>query len=94
MSFESGNEDPIDISVPMSFESANEDPIEINPLKKKKWARSANYSPQEDEALGSVHPAYNPSFLACFLVGTVFFSHNKSANIIFQPAYQRSRTGS
>jgi hypothetical protein len=51
MSFESANEDPIDISVPMSFESLNEDPIEINPLKMKKWARSANYSPQEDEAL-------------------------------------------
>jgi hypothetical protein len=51
LSFESANEDPIDISVPMSFESLNKDPIEINPLKKKKWARSANYSPQEDETL-------------------------------------------
>ena len=39
--------DTVDIdymSVPISFESLNEDPIEINPLKKKKWARSANYS--------------------------------------------------
>jgi hypothetical protein len=37
---------------------------------------------------GSVHPAYNPSFSA----GTVFFSHNKSANSVFQPTYQHSRT--
>jgi hypothetical protein len=27
-----------------------------------------------------------------FLTGTIFFSHNKSANSIFQPAYQPSRT--
>jgi hypothetical protein len=30
-------------------------------------------------------------FLTYFLVGIVFFSHNKSANSIFQPAYQHSR---
>jgi hypothetical protein len=41
----------------------------------------------------SVRPAYNPSFSACFSVGTVFFSHNKSANSVFQPAYQLNRTG-
>jgi hypothetical protein len=41
---------------------------------------------------GSVHLAYNP-FFSAFLAGTVFFSHNKSANSIFQPAYQHSRTG-
>jgi hypothetical protein len=29
----------------------------------------------------------------CFSTGTIFFSHNKSANSIFQPAYQHSRTG-
>jgi hypothetical protein len=27
-----------------------------------------------------------------FLTGTVFFSHKKSANSIFQPAYNSSRT--
>jgi hypothetical protein len=41
------------------------------------------------EYKGPVHPAYNPSFSA----GTVFFSYNKSANSVFQPAYQHSRTG-
>jgi hypothetical protein len=39
------------------------------------------------------------SLLALFIrlfqlsVGTVFFSHNKSVNSIFQPAYQHSRMG-
>jgi hypothetical protein len=42
---------------------------------------------------GPVHPAYNPSFSACFSARIVFFSHNKSANNVFQPAYQHSRTG-
>jgi hypothetical protein len=28
-----------------------------------------------------------------FSVGTVFFSHDKSANIVFQPAYQPNQTG-
>jgi hypothetical protein len=32
-------------------------------------------------------------FQLVFLVGTVFFSHNKSVNSIFQPGYQHSRTG-
>jgi hypothetical protein len=32
-------------------------------------------------------------FQLVFSVGTVFFSHNKSANNVFQLAYQRSRTG-
>jgi hypothetical protein len=32
-------------------------------------------------------------FQLVFSVGTVFFSHNKSANSVFQPAYQHSRTG-
>jgi hypothetical protein len=33
---------------------------------------------------GPVHPAYNPYFSACFFsAGTVFFSHNKSANSVF-----------
>jgi hypothetical protein len=32
-------------------------------------------------------------FQLIFLAETVFFSHNKSANNIFQPAYQHGRTG-
>jgi hypothetical protein len=31
-------------------------------------------------------------FQLVFSAGTVFFSHNKSANSVFQPAYQHSRT--
>jgi hypothetical protein len=46
-----------------------------------------------DQHNGPVHPAYNPYFSAYFSVKTVFFSHNKSANSVFQPAYQHSRTG-
>jgi hypothetical protein len=37
-----------------------------------------------------VHPAYNLSFSADFLGRIIFFSHNKSANSIFQLAYQHS----
>jgi hypothetical protein len=40
-----------------------------------------------------VYPAYNPSFQFVFSAGTIFFSHNKSTNSVFQPAYQHSRTG-
>jgi hypothetical protein len=40
------------------------------------------------ENYGSVHPACNPYFSACFSARTVFFSHNKSTNSVFQPAYQ------
>jgi hypothetical protein len=36
---------------------------------------------------GSVHLAYNPFFQLVFSAETVFFSHNKSANNIFRPAY-------
>jgi hypothetical protein len=32
-------------------------------------------------------------FQFVFLVRTVFFSHHKSVNSVFQPAYQHSRTG-
>jgi hypothetical protein len=32
-------------------------------------------------------------FQLVFSAGTVFFSHNQSANGVFQPAYQHSRTG-
>jgi hypothetical protein len=39
---------------------------------------------------GLVHPAYNP--YSSTLSETVFFSHNKSVNSVFQPAYQHSRT--
>jgi hypothetical protein len=41
---------------------------------------------------GPVHLAYNPSYSAFFLAGTVFFSQKKSANSVFQPAYNSSRT--
>jgi hypothetical protein len=39
------------------------------------------------EYIGHVHSAYNPSFSA----ETIFFSHNKLANNVFQTAYQHSR---
>jgi hypothetical protein len=42
---------------------------------------------------GLVHPAYNPYFLAYFSAKIMFFSHNKSANSVFQSAYQHSRKG-
>jgi hypothetical protein len=42
----------------------------------------------------SVYLAYNPSFSACFLSRNSIFSHNKSANSVFQSAYRHSRTGS
>jgi hypothetical protein len=32
-------------------------------------------------------------FQLVFSAGTIFFFHNKSANSVFQPAYQHSRTG-
>jgi hypothetical protein len=45
-------------------------------------------------SLGPVHLAYNPSYSVCFFsVGTIFFSHKKSANSIFQLVYQLNRTG-
>jgi hypothetical protein len=44
--------------------------------------------PRMHVSIGPVHPAYNPYFS----VEIVFFSHNKSANSVFQPAYQHSRT--
>jgi hypothetical protein len=36
-----------------------------------------------DGEYGPVGPAYNPYFQFVFLVGTIFFSHNKSANSVF-----------
>jgi hypothetical protein len=33
------------------------------------------------------------TFQLVFSAGTMFFSHNKSANSVFQPTYQHSRTG-
>jgi hypothetical protein len=56
------------------------------------WAASSHGHPWLID-IGSVHPAYNSSFSACFLAGTVFFSHNKSVNSVFQSVYQHSRTG-
>jgi hypothetical protein len=41
----------------------------------------------------SVHPVYNPYFSDGFSGRTVFFSHNKLTNSVFQSAYQHSRTG-
>jgi hypothetical protein len=35
----------------------------------------------------------NHTFQLVFSAKTVFFSHNKSANSVFQPAYEHSRTG-
>jgi hypothetical protein len=32
-------------------------------------------------------------FQLVFSAGTIFFSHNKSTNSVFQPAYQPRRTG-
>jgi hypothetical protein len=48
---------------------------------------------------GPVHLAYNPSYSACVFSSVfqqstqVFFSHKKSVNSVFQPAYNSSRTG-
>jgi hypothetical protein len=39
-----------------------------------------------------VYSVYNSSFSAYFSGETVFFSHNKSVNGVFQPAYQHRRT--
>jgi hypothetical protein len=41
---------------------------------------------------GPVHQAYNPSYSACFFSRNSIFSHKKSANSVFQPAYNSSRT--
>jgi hypothetical protein len=50
------------------------------------------------EALSSItchiRLSYNPYFLACFLVRTVFFPRNKSANNIFSHDSSAKRTGS
>jgi hypothetical protein len=40
----------------------------------------------------TVHLHYNLYFLACFFSQNIVLSHNKSANSVFQPAYQLSRT--
>ena len=42
---------------------------------------------------GSVHLSYNPYFSACFSARTVFFSHNKSAGIVFWLVFSAKRTG-
>jgi hypothetical protein len=42
---------------------------------------------------GPIHLAYNPSFSVCFSVGTVFFSHNKLANSVFQPIISTAERG-
>jgi hypothetical protein len=40
--------------------------------------------------IGPVHLAYNPSYSAYFSAGIIYFSHKKSANSVFQPAYNSS----
>jgi hypothetical protein len=48
----------------------------------------------KNKGKGPVHLAYNPFYSTCFFsAGTIFFSHKKSANSVFQPAYNSSRTG-
>jgi hypothetical protein len=42
---------------------------------------------------GPVHLAYNPSYSACFFSWNSIFLSKKSANSVFQPAYNSSRTG-
>jgi hypothetical protein len=54
---------------------------------------STKHSAETRERKGSVHPAYNSSFQLVFSAETIFFSHNKSANGVFQLTYQYSRTG-
>jgi hypothetical protein len=41
---------------------------------------------------GPVHLAYNPSYSACFFSRNSIFLSKKSANSVFQPAYNSSRT--
>jgi hypothetical protein len=41
---------------------------------------------------GSVRLFYNPYFHLVFLVGTVFFSHNKSTNSTFSHDFSAKRT--
>jgi hypothetical protein len=42
--------------------------------------------------LGPVYLAYNPSYSACFFSRNSIFLSKKSANSVFQPAYNPSRT--
>jgi hypothetical protein len=42
---------------------------------------------------GPVHLAYNPSYSACFFSRNSIVLSQKSANNVFQPAYNSSRTG-
>jgi hypothetical protein len=44
------------------------------------------------EDLGPVHLAYNPSYSACFFSRNSIFLSQKSANSVFRPAYNSSRT--
>jgi hypothetical protein len=46
----------------------------------------------EPGQFGPVHLAYNSFYSACFSAGTIFFSHKKLVNSVFQPAYNSSRT--
>jgi hypothetical protein len=48
---------------------------------------------RKHEDNGHVHLAYNPSYSACFFSQNSIFLSQKSANSVFQPAYNFSRTG-
>jgi hypothetical protein len=47
---------------------------------------------REQAFFGPVHLAYNPSYLTCFFSWNSIFLSKKSANSVFQPVYNSSRT--
>jgi hypothetical protein len=62
----------------------------------KKWTcffQKLNNFQFKQKILDYVRLSYNPYFLV-FLVGTIFFSHNKLANSIFSYDFSAKRTGS
>jgi len=64
--------------------------IKVLYRKKSKFLRE-----RESESsfyYGSVRLSYNPYFSACFSVGTVFFSHNKSVGTMFWFIFSAKRT--
>ena len=55
-------------------------------------SNSGTLSQKAIAGYGPVRFSYNLSFLSCFLVGTVFFSHNKSARTVFRFVFSAKRT--
>ena len=53
-----------------------------------------SFSNRSEWKFGEHHGAYNPSFSACFSAETVFFSHNKSVEIVFRFIFSAKRTAS